>query len=407
MCYGDPHQKNARKKLMSAKPILIVVGTRPEGIKMIPLYLELKKSSLPVKLISTGQHTSLLQDVFDAFQVNPDIDLALGKPQQDLSYLTQTVLLACAKLYGELSPALVAVQGDTTTVMAAGLAAFYNRIPIVHVEAGLRTYDTTQPYPEEMNRRVLGVIADYHCAPTSLAAAHLLSEGIERTKVFCTGNTVVDALEIMQSRIKTGQVVANATLKKRIEHERSLGKKIVLLTAHRRESFDGGLFSVFRTVQKIVHQHKDIFFVYPQHPNPHVQRAIKETGIADNESVLTMPALSYQDLVYILTNVDIVMTDSGGLQEEAISLGKPTLVLREKTERNEGVWEGYAHLVGTDEQKIIVSFEKLLMQPQKNKKQTIYGDGQAAQRIVAIIQEKLSQIPVAREQFKQVEPPHR
>jgi UDP-N-acetylglucosamine 2-epimerase (non-hydrolysing) len=382
------HQKN-RKNLMAHQPILLIIGTRPEGIKMIPLYLELKKASLPVVLVSTGQHTDLLHDVFSSFNVTPDIDLALGKPNQDLSYLTQAVLVACATLYEKIQPALVAVEGDTTTVMAAGLAAFYKNIPILHVEAGLRTDDIRQPYPEEMNRRVLGLIADYHCAPTALAAANLLAEGIAQTKIFCTGNTVVDALRMMQEKIQTQQVEISAAVQARIEQEKALGKKIVLLTAHRRESFNGGITAIFNAVKKIMKQHKDIFFIYPVHPNPNIRRAIDETCLENNENLLMVPAFPYQDLVYVLTNAALVMTDSGGIQEEAVSLGKPTIVLREKTERSEGVWEGLAYLVGTDEEKIQNVFERILVQGTQHHATNVYGDGYAARRIVNIIKNSL------------------
>ena len=370
---------------MTHKPILVIVGTRPEGIKMIPLYHELKNAALSAQLVTTGQHTDLLRDVFSSFTVTPDIDLALGKPNQDLAYLTHAVLTACTTLYEKVQPSLVAVQGDTTTVMAAGLAAFYKNIPILHVEAGLRTDDVRQPYPEEMNRRVLGIIADYHCAPTSLAVANLLAEGINRTKIFYTGNTVVDALRMVRDATTRGHVVVSTELKERVEHEKALGKKIVLLTAHRRESFDGGIARILNAVKKISAHHKNIFFIYPTHPNPHVQQAVEESALKSNKNFLVMKPLSYQDLVYLLINSYLVMTDSGGIQEEAISLGKPTLVLREKTERSEGVWEGIAHLVGTDEEKITTQFEKILEQPDNNVERALYGDGYAARKIVTII----------------------
>lgn len=367
------------------KSILLIVGTRPEGIKMMPIFFELKKKKIPVLLVTTGQHTDLLQDVFDAFGVRPDIDLALGKPNQDLAYLTQAVLNACTTLYATKDPALVVLQGDTTTVMAAGLAAFYKNIPVLHVEAGLRTGDIMQPYPEEFNRRQLSLIAAYHCAPTALAVAHLLAEGVAREKVFCTGNTVVDALHLMQARLEAGTVAVDATVRERVEQARTAGKKIVLLTAHRRESFDGGLSRIFSAVTQLNAQYQDLFFIYPTHPNPQVQQAFKKSSLMSRPNFFVVEPLSYQDLVYVLLATDIVMTDSGGIQEEAVSLGKPTLVLREKTERAEGVWEGIAQLVGTHEEKIVEGFVRVYAQAAFHQTSAVYGDGRAAQRIVKIM----------------------
>lgn len=353
---------------------------------MIPVYYACKKLQLPVLLVSTGQHTDLLQEVFKTFSLEPDIDLALGKPNQDLSYLTQAVLGGCKKLYEEYNPAAVVLQGDTTTVMAAALAAFYQKIPVVHIEAGLRTHDIGQPYPEELNRRVLSLIAEYHCAPTSLSVGNLLAENIHYSKIVCTGNTVVDALRIIRERIETQQITVRPDLFERVKAEKLLGKKIILLTTHRRESFEGGIQSIFATVKELIAENKNLFFVYPAHPNPVVQQAIAQAQLVNLENFLLLEPLAYKDLVYVLSSADVVMTDSGGIQEEAISLGKPTLILRDKTERIEGVWDGIATVVGTHGEKIKKAFAHSASHARAHKENSIYGDGYAAERIAQLIQ---------------------
>lgn len=365
-------------------PIVVIVGTRPEGIKMIPIVFVLKQRGIPVVLVSTGQHTTLLDEVFDVFGIQPDIDLALGEPNQDLSMLTQKVTVACKDLYKKLQPSLVLVEGDTTTVMAAGLVAFYERIPLGHVEAGLRTGDIYQPFPEELNRRIIGLVAQYHFAPTSVPVGNLLAEGVDRTSIFCTGNTVVDAFRIMKDKISRKELTIRSDLSSVIEQQKNCGKKIALLTAHRRESFNGGIERILQTFKDCVQQYPDLYFIYPYHPNPNVIKAIESVDLKNAHHIFMTQPLQYKDFVYVLLSSDFVMTDSGGVQEEAISLGKPTIVLREKTERVEGLWEGIAHLAGTDPKKIYAALATFV-QKKEGMPNTLYGDGYSAERIVQII----------------------
>ncbi len=379
--YGTMHS-------IMINPIIIIVGTRPEGIKMLPIYEQLVCEKMPVLLVSTGQHTTLLDEVFEVFGRQPDIDLALGEPNQDLSVLTQKVIGACKELYQKYKPSLVLVEGDTTTVMAAGLVAFYQRIPLGHVEAGLRTGDIYQPYPEEFNRKVIGLIADYHFAPTALPVANLLAERVERNRIFCTGNTVVDAFRIMRAKIADKKITVREDLTSIIEQKKAQGKKVVLLTAHRRESFNGGIERILQTVKDAAQLFPDLFFIYPYHPNPNVIKAIDSVNLKSCSHIYMTEPLTYKDFVYVLLSSDFVLTDSGGVQEEAISLGKPTVVLREKTERIEGVWEGIAHLAGTDPEKIIRALHEYSNKPAQAPN-SLYGDGHAAEKIVRIIQNEL------------------
>ena len=370
------------------QPIMLVVGTRPEGIKMMPLYFALKKSSIPVYLCSTSQHDTLLAQVFEVFGVKPDYDLSIMQAGQDLFHITNAILIGMKKVYELINPSMVLVQGDTTTVMAAALAAFYKHIPVGHVEAGLRTGDMQAPYPEEMNRVFLGIIADLHFAPTAYSAAHLLAEGKKRESVFCTGNTVVDALRMMQEKIIDNEIIIDQSLKRIVEHAHLLSQNIILLTAHRRESYDnGGIVRILQAVKEYAKNHPELLFIFPAHPNPHVIQAIELVALHEVKTIKIIPAVIYKDLVYLLMQVSAVITDSGGIQEEAISLGKPTIVVREKSERMEGVWQGLAELVGTDKQAIKVALDKALLKNEhKNQHNAVYGDGYAAEKIVRIIQ---------------------
>lgn len=373
------------------RPVMLVVGTRPEGIKMMPVYYALKKASIPVFLCSTTQHDELLSEVFSLFNVRPDSELGIMKSGQDLFHITTTVLQKMKVLLSEVDPSLVVVQGDTTTVMAAGLSAFYKHIPIAHVEAGLRTGDVTSPYPEEMNRVFLSSIARYHFAPTAQAAAHLLAEGKSREAVFCTGNTVVDSLRIIEDKISQGMVTVRSDIEQAIAGAIINGQKKVLFTMHRRESFNGGIERILRAMKNFALQNPDIFFIYPYHPNPHVINALEAVSLHSVENIFMTKPLEYKDLVYLLSVADCVATDSGGIQEEAVSLGKQVLVLREKSERMEGVWEGLATLVGTNPelfmQKLQIALELSAQKPQRR---AIYGDGYAAEKIARIIEKTLT-----------------
>ena len=371
-------------------PVILVVGTRPEGIKLLPLYYALKKAQVPVFLCSTLQHTELLTEVFDLFAVEPDYSLDIMRPGQDLFYITQSVLQKTKELFMRISPSLVVVQGDTTSGMAAGMSAFYLKIPVVHVEAGLRTDDLYAPFPEEMNRRVLRTLSSYHFAPTSWAAAQLIAEGADKKTVFCVGNTVVDALRIITDKIHNNAVHINTSLKKRIQKIKASNKKIMLLTMHRRESFDGGVKRVLKTICEWLKTHEDFFCFYPYHPNPYIINALKDSGFATCPNALLMEPISYPNLVHVLNSADVVVTDSGGIQEEAVSLGKSVIVLREKTERIEAVWAGAAQLVGTDIDKLISALAVVTEDYQSLSCATqLFGDGFAAEKIVQILKDNI------------------
>ena len=369
------------------QPIMLVVGTRPEGIKMMPVYFAFKRAGIPVVLCSTGQHCTLLEEVFTLFSVIPDIRLSLMKPDQDLSYLTCAVLESMKLVYAQYSPSLILVQGDTTTVMAAALAAFYEKIPVGHVEAGLRTGDMLSPYPEEANRCIVGLLAQYHFAPTSFATGNLLAEGKKRETVFCVGNTVVDALRIIEEKIKNEDVLLRSDLLFAMKFADDHGLKKVLVTAHRRESFPDGIVRIIRSVKKYAQTHPDVAFFYPYHPNPIVMDALFDARLEDEKNIFLFPPLAYHELVFLLQSVDCVMTDSGGIQEEAVSMGKNVLVLREKSERMEGVWEGLATLVGTQESAIIEALDSAIKNSFKQHlvRSSVYGDGFSADRIVEVI----------------------
>ncbi len=372
-------------------PILLVIGTRAEAIKLIPLYLSFKKENIDCLLCATFQHSDLLHQVFDIFNVIPDFNLNVMIKNQDLFYLQNTILQRLKEVYQKVKPKLVLVHGDTTTTMSAALAAFYLHIPVGHVEAGLRTGNMQSPFPEEMNRKLVGQIADYHFAPTAFSTANLLAEGISRDKVFCTGNTVVDSLFWMKKQIKLGNIEIDSDLKNKILEAKKQNKKIILLTAHRRESFNGGLERVFRSIKKFADKHDDVLIFHPIHPNPNVLNAVKESNISESKNVFSTKSLLYKDLIYLLMNVDWVATDSGGIQEEAVSLGKHVLVLRDLTERLEGVWDGSEELVGTNENLIFTSMEKCYHLPNLEKKESlVYGDGNSCKRILSIIKTKLN-----------------
>lgn len=367
-------------------PVMLVVGTRPEGIKMIPVYFALKKSSIPVFLCSTTQHTNLLSEVFEIFDVKPDAELGIMQENQDLFHVTQEVLSGMKVLLERVKPSLVLVQGDTTTVMATGLSAFYKQIPVGHVEAGLRTGDMHSPYPEEFNRVALALTANYHFAPTATAAANLLREGKDRNTVFYTGNTVVDALRIIEDKISSGELKIRSDIEKAVAGAQISKQKIVLFTMHRRESFNGGIERMVKAVKDFAINNPDVLFIYPYHPNPAVMQALNTVDFTRVENVFLTEPVGYKDLVYLLLHADAVATDSGGIQEEAVSLGKRVLILREKSERMEGVWEGLASIIGTRPKLFSEKLQEILSHNISSIRRAIYGDGYAAQKIVRIIE---------------------
>lgn len=393
----------------TAEPIILVVGTRPEGIKMIPVYWELKAAQMPVLLCSTSQHNELLDDVFKAFNVMPDFQLSVMRQGQDLFYLTHAILQKTKELYARVCPALVLVQGDTTTAFAASLAAFYGQIPVGHIEAGLRTEDIYAPYPEEMNRRLITMLATYHFAPTENAVHNLLLSGVDPLRIWKTGNTGIDALRIMQDRLGVGVSLIRKDIQTFINAAAQHGKKIMILTLHRRETVPD-LAGLLGTIKTWLREHPNVWCIYPYHPNPAIVDAIEKTGSAEMATLFLSEPCSYSDMVALLTVADFVVTDSGGIQEEAVSLGKKVIVVRVTTERGEGVQAQAAKLVGTDPIQLRAALDECLYSTYQGKPSTLYGNGYAARAIVSVIQQFLEEkkkyndqkwIPVNKDLFPQ------
>lgn len=360
--------------------VLSIFGTRPEAIKMAPVVKELEKhpNQIVSKICVTAQHREMLDQVLDLFQITPDYDLDLMQDGQTLSGLTARVFTALDPVLEKEQPDWVLVQGDTTTVMAASLAAFYHRIKVGHVEAGLRTHDKWQPFPEEINRKVAGVVADLHFAPTQTAKRNLINEGVNPVKIAVTGNPVIDALHMVA---KMPYDVESGPLRG-LPWE----KKIILVTAHRRENFGQPLINICEALLKIAQNYEnEIHLVYPVHPNPNVRNTVYP-ALSFIPNITLLEPLDYLPLVQLMKRSYMVVTDSGGIQEEAPGLGKPVLVLREKTERPEAVEAGTVRLVGTNKDQIVLEVEKLLTDEkhyqQMSQSVNPYGDGKAAERII-------------------------
>jgi UDP-N-acetylglucosamine 2-epimerase (non-hydrolysing) len=384
------------------KKILLIFGTRPEAIKMAPVYLCLKTSdSFQVKVAVTAQHRQMLDQVLDIFGIQPDFDLDIMSPDQDLFDITSRALLGLKEVLRRDQPDLVLVHGDTSTTFVAALAAFYLKIPVGHVEAGLRTRDKHRPFPEEINRQLAGVLTDYHFAPTPWARDNLLAEGVAPERIWVTGNTVIDALKIIAGRVELQQELWTGYFAR--EFQLSLnGKRLILVTGHRRENFGPGFESICWALRDVVESFGDVVVVYPVHLNPNVQRPVSQilapvggnAGGGRTGRLFLLPPLDYVPFVYLLSQSYVVLTDSGGIQEEAPALGKPVLVMRDVTERPEGVWAKTVKLVGTDRATIFQELQELLEVPASY--QTMaqarnpYGDGQAARRVQAIIEQVLS-----------------
>ena len=371
------------------KKILTVFGTRPEAIKLGPILLELKKyPEIDSRICVTAQHREMLDQVLELFGIKPDIDLDLMKPNQSLGEVTAGVVREMEKVLDDEKPDIVLIQGDTTTVMATALAAFYKRVKIGHVEAGLRSGDIYSPYPEEMNRRMVSMVAALHFAPTRKAFDILISEGISSQNIFLTGNPVIDALKMIVDRPEPED--AKALLSKACLDGNSNNRRLILVTAHRRENFGERFESICRGLRAIVEKNKDVVMVYPVHLNPNVQRPVKAI-LGGMERVFLTKPVTYDVLAHLMKKSYMVMTDSGGIQEEAPALGKPVLVMREETERPEGIEAGTAKLVGTDEKKIFEEAERLLHDSKAYdamaKATNPYGDGHAAERIVKVLRE--------------------
>jgi len=362
--------------------VMTILGTRPEMIKLAPVINELKKHKTKIisKLVLTGQHRGMVDQFLGLFGLKPDHDLNIMQKNQTLFDVSSRCLLRLSTVLDKEKPDLILVQGDTTTAFISSLSAFYLKIPTGHVEAGLRTYDKYRPFPEEVNRQLLSVVADMHFAPTKKSMQNLIKEGISRKKIHQTGNTVIDALHSIAKKKFT---LKNELLKK-IDFK---NKKVILVTAHRRESFGGPMKTICRALNKIADL-PDIEIIYPVHLNPNVQKPVNAL-LRTRKNIHLLEPVDYQTLIYLLKNVYLILSDSGGIQEEAPAFGKPILVMREVTERPEGVDAGVAKLVGMDEQKIISNTKKLLYSKKDYLKMSKainpYGDGKAAQRIVKAI----------------------
>ena len=376
------------------KKIMLVFGTRPEAIKMCPLVREFKKHPADFKTLVcvTGQHREMLHQVLDIFDVKPDYDLAIMKEGQDLYDVTSRVLTGMRDVLDKEKPDVVLVHGDTTTSMAAALAAFYRQIPVGHVEAGLRTNNIYSPWPEEMNRQITGRIATYDFSPTLLSRDNLLREGVDPQKITVTGNTVIDALQQVVLRIKNDPELQEKLAADLVEHgyDTSRSRRLVLITGHRRENFGEGFLNICRGIKDLSEKYPDVDFVYPMHLNPNVRRPIKEVfGEERKENLFFIEPLDYLDFVFLMEKSYLVLTDSGGIQEEAPGLGKPVLVMRDTTERPEAVEAGTVKLVGTNRDLIVGEVSALLDNENyylsMSKAVNPYGDGQACERIVEIL----------------------
>lgn len=376
-------------------PIVLVIGTRPEAIKMLPLFKALKNEGVPCVLCSTGQHAQMLDEIYTTFGIYPDVDFKIMKKGQDLFYITQEVQQRCQALFQQLQPRMAIVQGDTTTAMAAALTAFYLKIPIGHVEAGLRTGNIHAPFPEEMNRRLISLIASHHFAPTRAAAEQLKSENIPEEQIFYTGNTVVDALFTIRDKLEEGFLTPAKSLLDFFSVQKRAGRMTLLLTTHRRESIPDGTRSILEALKTLLTTRPDISIVFPMHPNPLIHQIVEELNLASLPQFFITGPLSYHDLVYTLTSVQGVLTDSGGIQEEAISLQKPLLILRNETDRPEGLQHGYAELVGTSYASLLAALHRVFSS-QKNPADHsdpiygdghVYGDGHASERIARCIKQ--------------------
>lgn len=378
------------------KKIMLVFGTRPEAIKMAPVVKEFQKhlETFQTIVCVTGQHREMLDQVLRIFDITPQYDLNIMKQGQDLYDVTSRVLLGMRDILKEVNPDVVLVHGDTTTSMAAALAAFYQQIPVGHVEAGLRTHNIYSPWPEEMNRQITGRIATYNFAPTSLSRQNLLQEGVSEARINITGNTVIDALYWVLNRIGNDYVLGTelekVVLKAGYDIRRLVGgRRLVLITGHRRENFGDGFISMCLAIKHLTETYLDVDFVYPMHLNPHVRKPIHEVFGEDLSGLGNMffiEPLEYLSFVYLMERSTIVLTDSGGIQEEAPGLGKPVLVMRDTTERPEALSAGTVKLVGTDFNKIVNEVSVLLDDNQAyermSKAVNPYGDGFACKRIV-------------------------
>ncbi len=377
------------------KKILLVFGTRPEAIKMAPLVKEFQKHSsfFETKVCVTAQHREMLDQVLELFEIKPDFDLNIMKSGQDLYDITSKVLLGLRDVFAEFKPDIVLVHGDTTTTSSASLAAFYSKIKVAHVEAGLRTHNIYSPFPEEANRLITGVLANYHFAPTTVSKDNLLKEGKNQNDIVVTGNTVIDALFLALKKIES-----NKKLKDKIEADINskfknsqfsiLNSQFILVTGHRRENFGEGFVNICEALKEIAEFNPHLEIVYPVHLNPNVQKPVNEI-LGNVSNIHLIEPLQYESFLYLMSKSYFIITDSGGVQEEAPSLGKPVLVMRDTTERPEAVDAGTVKLVGTDKNKIVDEANKLIVDFEEYEKMSKahnpYGDGKACEKIVEFI----------------------
>nr|WP_308160224.1 UDP-N-acetylglucosamine 2-epimerase (non-hydrolyzing) [Arsukibacterium indicum] len=371
--------------------VLSVFGTRPEAIKMAPLVNLLKDDSeIDSRVCVTGQHREMLDQVLSLFQIEPEYDLAIMKSGQDLYDVTTSILLKIKPVLRDFKPDIVLVHGDTSTTFAAALACYYEKIAVGHVEAGLRTGNIYSPWPEEANRKLTGAITRLHFAPTDTSAANLLAENVAATSIVVTGNTVIDALLQVVSKIGRDDKL-NSAFAKQFPFGQH-GRRLILVTGHRRESFGGGFEQICAALADIAKAFSDCDIVYPVHLNPNVREPVYRL-LSDVSNVHLIPPQDYLPFVYLMSNATLVLTDSGGIQEEAPSLGKPVLVMRDTTERPEAVSAGTVKLVGTDRQKIVEQVSRLLTDSEYYQSMSFahnpYGDGKACERIVTAIKQQL------------------
>jgi UDP-N-acetylglucosamine 2-epimerase (non-hydrolysing) len=372
---------------MKRKTILFILGTRPEAVKLCPLINTLLESKeFRIIVCSTGQHRQMLDQILKIFKVKTDYELDLMKPNQSIEDITTNSLNHISKVIEKSSPNFVIVQGDTTSAMTGALAAFYNKVSIGHIEAGLRTYNKYSPFPEEINRKIISVIADLHFAPTDGAKDNLLKEGVKPNSVFVTGNTVIDALYWVKNRVLRG--------KKQYEEFNNidLSKQIVLVTGHRRENFGKDLRSICKALIIIANKYEHIQVVYPVHFNPNVWEPV-HLLLKNIKNIHLIKPLDYEPFIYLMIKSKLIITDSGGVQEEAPSLGKPVIVTRSNTERPEGIVVGNVKLVGSNQDEIVVQTSKLIEDhiyyKQNSKPSNVYGDGHACERIKAVLKDIL------------------
>lgn len=370
----------------STHRLLVIMGTRPEAIKMAPLIKELKKKTdLETRVCVTAQHREMLDQVLDLFEIQPEYDLNLMRPGQTLPSLTSLALQELSKVMDDYKPTRALVHGDTTTTFVASLASFYHRVRVGHVEAGLRTNDIWSPWPEEANRQLTSILTDLHFAPTEQSAKNLLAEGVDPSRIHVTGNTVIDALLLTLEKIR-----ANPELKSRLREAfpyLTPERKTILVTNHRRENFGDGVQRICMALKQLAAR-DDVRIVFPVHPNPHIRGPVHEQ-LSSCPNIHLIEPLDYLSFVYMLSECHIALTDSGGVQEEAPSLGKPVLVMRETTERPEAVTAGTVRLVGTDMEKIVAEAISLLENRDEyvrmSRAHNPYGDGLASRRIVEVL----------------------